>query len=216
MASTDNLECDGFICLAEYNCYCNPVGNPVSISTMKRHRGIANKSRSSYGLTSLPRGPRYKSVQQRVEISNLQLARHFRLYADYVQKDDSSGCCSFISPGNKKVTLHVGDFSPPLDHLLSYYSLEHEGTENGTCSESHQQTEKEENEQIPSVNPCSFSCYTPISPAQPNDRREHIPRQIPNALCPEQGKNRILEVSYLSKLFKFNEEVFIQISIKVE
>lgn len=66
---------DKYICLAEYNCECQPPSKAVSLYTMKRHMRRANRSLARNGsplgsssrpdLPLVPRGPKFSEDIQR-------------------------------------------------------------------------------------------------------------------------------------------------------
>ena len=105
------------VCLAAYNCRCRPAGKMVDISTMKRHRKLANEKREKAGLNVLPRGPVFTT-----EVAHEQERLHNTFSSAF---QNHSSPFIFMLPDGSSIPLGIDDYSPPLQHLQSHYASSH-------------------------------------------------------------------------------------------
>lgn len=86
----------------------------MNISTMKRHRRLANVEIGRFGLETLPRGPKHNPANEA-----RQIEAHNSLLSPYMSEfgTGEERLCLFVDDKGTNISLHIGDFSPPQEHL---------------------------------------------------------------------------------------------------
>lgn len=110
---------NSFVCLACYNCVCRPPEKEVALTTMKRHRGLANEKWKRYRLEPLPKGP-----TPNAEASERERLEHRRLFQVCKTRALDGNRCAVVSVNGSELQLEIGNYYPPIEHLMHVDGIE--------------------------------------------------------------------------------------------